>query len=148
MEMFTSLGLNYTLFVQMGVFLAVFIVLKKVLFEAYFAAFRERKERTVGQAEAAERYIHEAKQLEEKFSAKASAINSQFKAIYDKTRADAMKEYDRVIQEARSKSKTWTEQARTKIQKEVREAHDQMIPDVPAIGQLITAKMLGKEAAR
>jgi len=144
MEIFTSLGLNWTLFVQMGIFLVVFLVLKTVLFEPYFAAFRERRERTVGQAEAAERYIHEAKALEEQYSAKAQAINSEFRAIYDKTRSETQKEYDRVIQDARGKAKTWTEQARTKIEKEVRDAKQQLSPDVPVISQLIINKMLGK----
>jgi len=148
MEIFASLGLNWTLFVQMGIFLVVFVVLKTVLFEPYFAAFRERKERTEGQAEAAERYVHEAKDLEAKYSAKAQEINAQYKAIYDKNRVETMKEYDRVIQDARSRAKAWTEQSRSRIEKEVREAKQQMSPDVPAISQLITSKMLGKEASR
>jgi F-type H+-transporting ATPase subunit b len=148
MEMITSLGLDWTMFAQMGIFLVVFLVLKNVLFEPYFAAFHERRERTVGQAEAAERYVHEAKELEAQYSAKAQEINAEFRAIYDKTRSETQKEYDRVIQEARSKAKTWTEQARTKIEKEVRDAKQQMSPDVPVISQLIIAKMLGKEASR
>lgn len=148
MEMFTSLGLNSTLFVQMGVFLVVFIVLKKVLFEPYFAAFHERKERTEGVTEAAERYVHEAKALEEKYSQKAQAINAQFRAIYDKTRTDALREYDRVVQQARAKSKDWMEEARGKMKKEVSDANEQMTRDIPTISQLIIAKMLGKESAR
>jgi F0F1-type ATP synthase membrane subunit b/b' len=51
-----------------------------------------------------------------------------------------------VIQDARAKAKTWTEQARTKIEKEVHDAKQQLSPDVPVISQMITAKMLGKEA--
>jgi len=148
MEIFAALGLNWTLFVQMGVFLFVFIVLKMVLFEPYFAAYVQRKERTEGQAEAAERYVHEAKELEAQYATKAQEINSQYKAIFDKNRSESTKEYDRVIQEARARAKTWTEQARTKIEKEMREAKQQLSPDVPVISQMITAKMLGKEAGR
>lgn len=146
MEIFTSLGLDETLFVQMGVFLVVFVVLKKLLFEPYFAAYRERKERTVGQTEAAERYVNEARELEQQYSSKAQQINQQFKSIYDQSRVEAMKEYDQVIQVARNNSKQWTEQARSKIQKEVREAREKMSPDIPAISQLITAKLMGKES--
>jgi F-type H+-transporting ATPase subunit b len=148
MEIFASLGLNWTLFVQMGVFLVVFVILKAVLFEPYFAAYRQRKERTEGQAEAAERYVHEAKDLEAKYAIRAQEINAQYKAIFDKNRSETMKECDRVIQDARGRAKSWTEQARTKIEKEVRDAKQQLSPDIPVISQMITAKMLGKEAAR
>src|SRR5438309_787896 len=100
----------------MGLFLLIFWVMKTVLFAPYFAAFRERKERTVGQTEAAERYINESKELEGQFAAKAQQINEQFKAIYDQSRYEATKEYDRVVQVARTKAKDWLEDARTKVQ--------------------------------
>jgi F-type H+-transporting ATPase subunit b len=148
MGLFTSLGLDATMFIQMGVFLVVFVVLKKVLFEAYFAAAHEREERTVGQAEAAERYINEAQELEEKFSSKAQEINDQFKTIYDRSREEATKEYDRLIQDARTKAKDWIENARGKVDKEIKAAHSQMTPDVPLVSQMITAKLLGKEVSQ
>lgn len=148
MEIFTALGLNETLFIQMGVFLVCFIVLKKVLFEPYFAAYRERKERTVGQAEAAERYINEARDLEQQFSSKAQQMNQQFRAIYDQSRAETMKEYDGVVQDARNKSRQWTEQARGQIKKEIQHAHEQLLPEIPAISQLVNAKLLGRETVQ
>lgn len=148
MEIFTSLGLNSTLFVQMAIFLVVFVVLKQVLFGPYFAAFHERRNRTVGQTEAAERYVSEARKLEEQYAAKAQAINEQFKAIYDKTRGEATKEYDRVVQDARARNKQTVDQARTTIQKEIVAARSTMSSDVPAVSQLIMGKLLGKDSAR
>src|SRR5262245_8514189 len=71
MSLLASLGVNETLVIQLGIFLAVYMVLKYVLFTPYFKAFNQRAESTVGQADLAERYIAETKALEDEFANKA-----------------------------------------------------------------------------
>jgi F-type H+-transporting ATPase subunit b len=145
MEIFTKLGLNETLFLQMAVFLVVYVVLNRVLFKPYFAAYTERRMRTVGQSEAAERYVNEARELQTQYSAKAKQINEQFKAIYDKTRNEANKEYDRLIQEARAGAKEIVDQARIKTQVGVQHAKEQIKSEIPIVSEMITAKLLGSD---
>src|SRR4051812_27285178 len=106
MDLLIQLGVNYTLGIQLVMFLVVFAVLKNLLFEPYFKAFNERKERTLGKTELAERFVAEARELEEKYSMRAQEANDRFREVFDKSRSEAMKEYDRLIGDARGKTKT------------------------------------------
>ena len=145
MDLLTSLGVNYTLAIQMGVFLTVYIVLKHVLFDPYFQAFNERNNRTVGQTELAEKYVMQTKELEDRFAAKANEINERFKVLFDKTRGEANKEYDRVVSEARAQSKTMIDDSRSKIQKEMEAAGQTLKGEVATVSKLINAKLIGKD---
>ena len=79
-------------------------MLKYVLFEPYFAAYNQRVERTLGQTELAERFVAETKELEERYSIKAAEENEKFRAVYDKTRSEAAREYDRMVTDARAQA--------------------------------------------
>ncbi len=143
MGLLMSLGVNQTLFFQLGIFVAVFVVLKYVLFVPYFAAFNKRNEATVGQTELAERYLSETKALEEEFSQKATAANEKFRAIYDQIRLETVKEYDRLVADARARAKTLTDGARKKIETDVQGAKAQLAKEVPGVSQLIVQKLIG-----
>lgn len=143
MGLLMSLGVNQTLLFQLGIFIAVFFVLKYVLFVPYFAAFTKRTEATVGQTELAERYVSETKALEEEFSKKATAANEKYRAVYDQIRADSLKEYDRLVADARTRAKELTDQARKKIAADVQAAQTQLAKEVPGVSQLLVQKLIG-----
>src|ERR1700691_5507646 len=102
MDLLIHLGVNNTLGIQLVTFLITFMVLKYFLFEPYYAAFNERKERTLGKTELAERFISETRELEAKYAERAQAANDRFREVFDKSRGEAVKEYDNLISEARS----------------------------------------------
>lgn len=145
MELLTQLGVNSTLGIQLIAFLVVYGVLKYVLFTPYFNAYNERSNRTVGQAELAERYVNETRELEEKFAAKATEVNERYKAVFDKTRGEAMKEYDRLVTESRDQSKRLIDETRAKIQKEMELARGQIKAEVEGVSKLINQKLIGKD---
>jgi len=145
MSLLTSLGVNPTLVIQLGIFLFVFFILKYLLFGPYFRAFNQRNESTVGQTELAERYLQETKALEDEYAMKAQVANERYRTIYDQTRAEATKEYDRLVGEARAQAKTQVEGARQKIQKEVDGAQAQLTKEIPEVVKIINQKLLGKD---
>ena len=57
MELLTQLGVNQTIWIQLATFFICFVFLKYFLFDPYFAAYNERKDRTLGQSELAERFV-------------------------------------------------------------------------------------------
>src|SRR5258705_9331734 len=116
MDLLVQLGVNQTLPIQIATFLVCFVVLKYFLFGPYYAAFNERKDRTLGKTELAERFIAEARELEEKFGVRAQEVNDRFREVFDKSRLEAVKEYDRLINEARAKTKAIVEESTGKIQ--------------------------------
>lgn len=145
MELLTSLGINSTIFIQMGIFLTGFLVLKYVLFDAYFAALQSRSERTVGQVDAAERYISEAKELEVEYVTQARRINEEYKSIYDQTKAEGLKEYDKMVESARNASREQIESSRNQIVENAQGIKKQMAAEIPQLTALISSKLLGKE---
>jgi F-type H+-transporting ATPase subunit b len=144
-NLLVSLGVNPTLWIQLGIFLVTFLILQFVLFKPYFAAFNERNERTLGQTELAERYITQTRELEEKFAAKASEVNEKYRAVFDQTRTEANKEFDTVIGGARARAKQLIDETRKKIQAEMESARTQLDKEVGTVSQLINSKMIGKE---
>jgi F-type H+-transporting ATPase subunit b len=147
MDLFTQLGVNSTLPYQLATFIVAFVVLKYLLFKPYFAAFNERRERTIGMTELAERFVAEARELEEKYTMRAQEVNDRFREIYDKSRAETMQEYDRLIGEARGKTRAAVEQTRKKIQVEMEGARKQLQSEVGSVTQLISQKLIGKDLA-
>lgn len=145
MELFTALGIDSTLYVQIGVFLVTFIFLKYVLFDPYFAAFQERDRKTVGQVGEAEKYIAETKALEERYAAEAKKINEEYKSIYDKTRSEALKIYEDRVQTARNLAKTEVESSRAEISKHAESAKKEIENELPQISELISSRLLGKD---
>lgn len=145
MELFTALGINSTLFIQIGVFLVTFVFLKYVLFDAYFAAFQERDKKTVGQVDQAEKYIAETQALEQRFSDQARKINEEYKTIYDRTRSEAMKLYEERVHSARTLAKNEVESAREKIAQHAEAAKNEIKSELPQISELISSRLLGKD---
>jgi F0F1-type ATP synthase membrane subunit b/b' len=147
MSLLLSLGVNATLAIQLGIFLTVFVVLKYVLFGPYFKAFNQRAESTVGQADLAEKFIAETKALEEEFASKAQVANERFRAIYDESRGQAVKEYENLVSGSRIKAKALVDEARTQVAREMETAKGQLAKEIPEVAKIINQKMIGKDAA-
>lgn len=145
MDLLIQLGVNQTLGIQMATFLIAFVVLKYLLFEPYYAALNERKERTLGKTELAERYIAESRELEEKFTIRAQEANDRFREVFDKSRLEAAREHDRLVTAAREKAKALLDESSRKIQKEMASARTQLNQEVKVVSQLINQKLIGKE---
>ena len=145
MGLLIQLGVNETLAMQLGVFLVVFIVLKYFLFGAYYAAFNERKARTLGKTELAEKYLAEAKQMEDQFATKAREANDLYREVFEKGRAAANKEYDRVVNEARQLAKDKTDEMRASLQKDMQSVRTQVAQELNGVAQVINQKLIGKE---
>lgn len=145
MDLLVSLGVNSSLAVQFVIFAVVYTILKYVLFRPYFAAYNERSERTIGKAELAERYIAETRDLEEQFAVQAREMNEQFKSIYDRTRAEALKEYDYLVNEARGRAKSFIDTNNRQIRVQMEAARADLSKEVAGVSQLINQKLIGKD---
>lgn len=148
MEILNALGINETITVQFVIFLVAYLFLSNLLFKPYYRAFIERKDRTVGRTDTAERYIKEAKDLQAQFETKARELNSRYKVIYDQSRSEALKEYDQLVGAARSDSKNWIENQRDQIQIAVKKVQSEIGSEVKGVSKVIQARLLGRESAQ
>jgi F-type H+-transporting ATPase subunit b len=148
MEIFETLGINQTLFMQFGIFMVVYLVLSNVVFKPYLAAFTKRKEQTVGKTDLAERFIKETEELEVEYSSKAREMNRETKEIFDNSRSQAMKQYDQVVSQARGRANEILASARTEIEAQVSAARTKLDAEIPSVTQAINSQVVGKELAQ
>ena len=71
-----SLGINDTLFIQMAIFIFVYLILQSLVFKPYHRAHQKRKTATVGNNEVANQFVEKAKTIENAYQIKAREISS------------------------------------------------------------------------
>lgn len=140
-----SLGVNSTLFYQLGIFAFSFFFIRYVAFEPYFRAHLVREQKTEGNQDQAEQIYAQTRELETLYQRRARTLSADIKSIYDKARGDANREQDKIISAARDKAKVSIERAREKIQGEFNKAREDLIKEAPAIGEAIRERLVGKE---
>ncbi len=144
-DILTSLGVNHTIFYQLAIFLVVYIFLSQVLFKPYFAAFAQRKERTVGNQDKAESLLEDARRLEEAFASRAKEINDQIRAVYEQEKSQSLKTQEREMLAAREQAKATVEANRARIEDEIDRVQKELNVQAPLVSQAIVAQLLGKD---
>lgn len=130
------------------IFLVTYLVLHFLLFKPYFKAYLARVERTMGRAELAEKYLAETQSLQAEYEGKAQELSHKYRAIFDSSRVQAMKEYDKLVSEARQTAKAEFDAAKQNISAEMQAARKNLQAEVPALSEVITARLLGKDLAQ
>lgn len=140
-----SLGVNDTIWVQLGLFLVVFFALKTLVFKPFFEAHEGRHNATQGNEEAAEKIFTQTRELESLYQRKARSMNADVKAIFDKARLEANLEYEKIIGEAKEKARLTLDKHRNHIQEEFNKAREDLIKEGPLLGVAIADKLLAEE---
>lgn len=141
----TGLGVDYTLYIQLGLFLFVLLYLWFVTFTPYMKAYSERIQQTTGSQGEAEEISAKVRELESAYQRKARGLNTDIKSVFDKQRLEAQKEHERIIVDAKDRAKEILERARNQIQDEYNRAREELLKESPVIGQNIAARLLSKE---
>ena len=144
MAILQQLGINFTIFYQLLIFVFGFSFLALVVFKPYAAIISEREKRTKGATEGAVELKKQTNELASRFEVKARQVSEEIKTIFDTYRAEANKEYEIVVGRAREESQKLIEETRTRVTAEVLEAGKKMKEEVPALSRAITQKMLSK----
>jgi len=141
-----ALGVNDTLFLQFGIFVVSFVILRFLVFKPFYLAFESRHKATEGNEEEAQNVIAQTLELESLYQKKARSLNADVKAIYDRARLEANLENEKILNEAKEKSRETLDRYRAHIQEEFNKAREGLIKEGPAIGATIAQKLLAEEA--
>ncbi|MCB0350575.1 MAG: ATP synthase F0 subunit B [Bdellovibrionales bacterium] len=141
----TALGIDTSLWLQLGIFAVTFIFLNQFVFKPYYKAFDARQGQTVGNNEKAEQIFAQTRELEALYQRKARNLNAEIKEIYDKTRVEANREQERIQAEAREKAKNSMEEVRAKILEQFNHAREELIKQTPELSKIISKKLLPPE---
>jgi F0F1-type ATP synthase membrane subunit b/b' len=93
LNVFESLGINHTVFYQFFVFVAVFVILKQLLFKELLRVIKDREEKTVVSEKNAEEVALEAKILKGKYDQLVSDIYKKYQDKFNEDKEDIIREH-------------------------------------------------------
>jgi F0F1-type ATP synthase membrane subunit b/b' len=146
MALLSAFGIDHTILIQFGIFSLAFFTLTFALFKPYTDAFEQRESRTTGGEQAAEETVKKAGELRLVYEARAREVNSEIKKIFDSYREEAHHESQKIISRARSEAQQLLDQTRQRVSLELDGARQKLHDEVPAMAQIIVAKLLAKKA--
>lgn len=142
-----TVDLDLSLFVQLGFFLVLLLVLKPALFDPMMRLFEEREKRIEGTR-------HKATKVDEKSAkalAKAQAIVAKGRdagaAERDAIRAEGTKREAEMMNLVRAESAATLERGRAQIGVEAKAARTQLATDVTSLGREMASRVLGREVS-
>lgn len=142
---FNTLGINYTVGMQLSIFIFVFLSLYYILFKPYYEAYEARSEQTFGNQDLAERVIKETENLEDMYQAKARKLQVEHKKIYDSSKSEALHEYDSIVFKSRKDSKEKIAVVKIEIEKQFELAKVNLGTETSNVASAIVDKLLIKE---
>lgn len=141
----SSLGVDNTFFIQLLLFMVVFVFVWNVAFSPYFKAFQKREAQTTGSEQLALELIKDTEKLELEYQQKARALNDQIKDVFDAEKKVAVKEQEAIVNVARETAKNFVGEAREKIQAEYNRAHKELFAQTKTLGTEIAAQLTRQE---
>jgi F-type H+-transporting ATPase subunit b len=138
------LSIDQSLVFQVILFLALWMFLRKFLFEPYLAVMQQRTQRSEGA-------LKEAQQVR----TDAESIETRYKAQLAETRTGTMQQVDTVYRAAEEQAKTLTDAARAEanqtlatmrvnLQQEIDAARKDLEARAPEFARTISEKLLGR----
>lgn len=140
------LSVNYTLFIQIAIFIAAILILNALVFKPFINLIDRREKLTKGA-------ISEAKELE----ARVRQIIEEYEARLGEARIQAQEERAGIVKEAeaaaggmiskaREETSAILDDAKQKLEAETQSIKQKLSGDVEALAKEISSKILGREA--
>lgn len=144
LSIISSLGIDSSLFIQLGIYLVTFVILYITAFKPYFEASEERRKQTSGSLELAEKAEEMIKKSEEKYQIRARQINDEISLVFKEQRSIGFKEADKIIEETSKKSKEIMNEAQQNLSHELEKAQTQIESMSSDISAVIVHQLLTK----
>lgn len=137
-----ALGINSTLFVQLGIYLLSYVILYYIAFKPYFLASEERRKLTSGSSDIMKRSSELIQQSEEKYQTRARQINEEVSFMFNEQRSVASKEVEKINKETQEKVKSIASQAQQQISLQLEQASSALKQTADEVSQVIVKQIL------
>lgn len=144
MEILTKLGIDSTLFAQIGVFLIAYIALSRLLFKPYLKAYHKRIEVTFGNQEQAEKLNEAVRDLHVEYETKARETNMRVQTFFDDAHKEAQLIQAQMLDKARKEAEELVEASRKETQAKIEKTRNELQDHVNELSQEISKKILSK----
>ncbi|MCB0393776.1 MAG: ATP synthase F0 subunit B [Bdellovibrionales bacterium] len=144
MEVLAAIGLNETVFVQIGVFLVAYLVSSKLVFGPYYKAFAAREEMTLGSEEITTRLEKEVEELQAQFDTRAREINTKIHAVFEKARTEAGAEQSQTLAAARKEAEKMVSDARQQVESEKSKVRGELNKSTKNLSDDVVSRLIGQ----
>ena len=141
------IDIDLTVVVQFALFLVLFVVANRLLFQPYLQLRERRKAGIEGAREEAERMTATAEaklaDYEKQLAAARERANEEARTIRNQAAARERE----VTEKARATAQTATDEAQATMRRQTEAARAQLMPQAQALARAMTSKLLGREVA-
>jgi F-type H+-transporting ATPase subunit b len=141
------IDIDGTAIVQFLLFILLFIITKKFLFQPYLALRERRKQGIEGAREEATRMTAEADAKLADYETQLAAARSRANEEGRKVRAEAVAHEREVTDKARATAQGAIDEANAKMREQTEAARKQLMPQADQLAKQIASKLLGREVA-
>jgi F-type H+-transporting ATPase subunit b len=139
------IDLDGTLFLQLGLFFAAYIVLYFIVFRPMVALFEAREQAIDGAKDDAQRLQREARDAGQTFDQEMAEVRRQASEQREKLRQEGVKLERSVLDSVRAETQRKLDEAESTLTQEAVRLRAELKTAVPALAQQIASKLLERE---
>lgn len=141
------IDIDGTVLIQFALFLVMYVVANKMLFQPYLALRERRRAGIEGARAETERMTAEADSKLADYEKQLAAARAKGNEEGRKLRGEASAHEREVTETARAAAQKAIDEAGTKMRTEVEEARAKLMPEANVLAQKMASKLLGREVA-
>jgi F-type H+-transporting ATPase subunit b len=141
------ISLDISIVYQVILFVVLWLILNKVLFQPYLTLLDEREQRTTGAQHDSTDLEHDGARLRAQYEEKIAAAQAAAYADKERILQDARQEREKVLGQARQEAAHVLEQARREIATAVAAEQRLAAAEAATIAGEIASKVLGRKVA-
>jgi F-type H+-transporting ATPase subunit b len=139
------IDLDYSLFIQIGLFLLLWVFLSRFVFHPFLRMLEQREQRTDGTLNDAQNLAEEAEQLKASYEQAIAKSTEEGNAIKESIRREAAQTREQLLDQARQDTAHFLRTARTEIQVELEKGRATAVIEAEAIAQQMAEKILARK---
>ena len=139
------ISIDFSLVVQIVLFLILFGILRRVLFGPVGRLMAERERRTEGAHAEARSMTEEGKELQEQYDAAIAKARAEGESIKSEIREEALKARNVILSQGRDAATQKIQEIREEVQKEMEAARQVASTNAEALAQQMAEKVLGRK---
>lgn len=141
------IDIDATVLVQFVLFLVLFVVANRLLFQPYLRLRERRREGIEGARAEAERMTAQADAKLADYEKQLTVARDRANEEGRKVRAEAAAHEREVTDKARAAAQAAIDEAQATMRRETEAARAQLLPQADALARAISSKLLGREVA-
>lgn len=141
-----DIAFNPTVFIQLGIFLALYAVLKPLLWKPTLAVLDQRKALTSGRKQQAASGEAEIKRMEAEYQEKIRTARAKANEERGNSRVAAQNAAKEIVDAAKNESAKSIAAVRSEVASAVQKARVELQSEADATAKIMTEKILGRAA--